>query len=149
MSDQYTVICPSTALVAATAKTLIELATPSDGDNVVIGFDIAFDGVTASAVPVKVEWITYTTTGTGSAYTPNRVGQNQGKAAKTTAKNALTVEGSGSITVIGNWFVPPTSGLSYLFPLGRELGMTISKFMGLRVTAPAVVNAMANIWIEE
>lgn len=149
MAEQYSVICPSTALAAATAKTLIELTTGSTIDMVLIGFDIGFDGVSSSAVPVKVELITYTTTGTGTGYTPNKVGQNQGRAALTTAKNVMTVEGTGSITVIANWVVPPTSAFSYLFPLGREVALPPSKSLGLRVTAPAIVNATANAWFEE
>lgn len=149
MAEQYSAICPSQALAAATAKTLIELTTGSTIDMVLIGFDVGFDGISASAVPVKVELITYTTTGTGTTYTPNRVGQNQGRASITTAKNNMTVEGTGSITVIANWVISPTTSFSYLYPLGREVALPPSKSIGLRVTAPAIVNATANAYFEE
>jgi hypothetical protein len=136
------------ALAAATAKTVIELSAGSTVDAALIGFDVTFDGVTSSAVPVKVEIITYGTTGTGTGGTPSKANLDS-RAAAVTSKTNMTVEGTSSIVTLATWVVPPTSGLSYLFPLGREPKLPPSKSLGLRLTAPAVVNATANLWFEE
>lgn len=148
MAEQFSVTSGVGALTAATARTLIELATGSTIDNVWLGFDITFDGATATAVPVKVDIITTTASGTGTTYTPVKFGASQSKSAITTAEVLTTVEGS-SPTVLMSWYVPPTSGFSYQWPLGRELYMAPSKFMGIRCTAPAGVNAIANLVFEE
>lgn len=148
MAEQYSVTASGVALAAATAKTVVELATGSTIDNAVLSLDISFNGATSTATPVLVEIITSTATGTGTAGTLNRVGQNQGRAALTTAKTNLTVEGTGP-TVVWSWYVPPTSGLSYVWPLGRELAMPPSKFLGVRCTAPAAVSAACTVVVEE
>lgn len=148
MAEQYLVTVSGLSLSAATAKTAIELATGATIDNVWIGFDVSFNGVTATNVPVLLELISSTATGTGTAYTPNRIGANQGRAALTTAKHSLSAEGA-SPTVLASWYVPPTSGFSYLFPLGREFGQPVSAFRGIRLTAPNAVSAAVNLWFEE
>lgn len=148
MAQLYSATSGVGALTAATARTLIELATGATIDNVWVGFDITFDGVTATAVPVKVDIISTTASGTGTSHTPARIGNAQARASITTAEILTTVEGS-TPTVLMSWYVPPTSGFSYQWPLGRELGMTVSKFFGLRCTAPAGVNALANVFFEE
>ena len=148
MSQLFIVTSGVVALTAATARTLIELATGAAVANQWVAFDITFDGVTATAVPVKVDIITTTASGTGTTYTPVRYSPSQPVAAATTAEIATTVEGS-TPTVVQSWYVPPTSGFSYQWPLGRELAMFPSKFMGIRCTAPAGVNAIANLVFEE
>lgn len=147
MTVQYTVTTGSTALVAATAKTMIELSSSANVPAEWIACDITFNGVTASAVPVTVDFCTYTATGTGTTYTPKRFGQALGTAA-TTAKINDTVEPS-TPTVLFSWFIPPTSGVQYQWPLGRELFQGTSVVQGIRLTAPAIVNAIVNLTFEE
>lgn len=149
MANTYSVVAGSTALVAATAKTLIELATGSGVANVITRVAVSFDGVDASKVPVKVDWIRYTSTGTGTAYTPNKIKAEAGPAAASTAKVNLTAEGTGSITVIDSILISPTAAYAEAYPLGRELTMTTSQFLGLRLTAPAAVNAVVTVYFEE
>ncbi len=148
-SRTYSVVAGSTALVAATAKTAIELATGATITNNIVQYSVSFNGAPGTAVPVTVEWITYTTTGTGTAYTPNKISSPPGPASVTTAKVNMTAEGTGSITVIDSQFVPPTSGVAYQFPLGREIAMGASAFLGLRLTAPVAVNYLVTIYFEE
>lgn len=148
MSNIFIVTSGVVGLSAATARTLIELATGAAVANYWVAFDITFDGVTATAVPVKVDVISTTASGTGTTSTPVKYGPSQPIVSATTAEIATTVEGS-TPTVITSWYVPPTSGFSYQWPLGRELTMFPSKFMGIRCTAPAGVNAIANLIFEE
>jgi hypothetical protein len=147
MTVQYIVTTGSTGLAAATAKTMVELVTTANVPCEWVAADITFDGVTASAVPVRVDFCTYAATGTGSAYTPKRLGQAVGTS-QTTAKINDTVEPT-TPAILFSWFVPPTSGLTYLWPLGRELFQNVSTVMGIRLTAPAAVNAIVNLTFEE
>lgn len=147
MADNLWTVTTGSVASGTAAKTMIELATGTAISNYWVAFDITFDGVTASAVPVLVELISSTASGTGTAITfaaPHRYNVSSSYNPQTTAKVNLTVEGS-TPTVIDGWRVPPTSGMSYQWPLGREFGMGISQFKGIRVTAAATVNYVCNL----
>lgn len=147
MTVQYLITNGSQALTAATAKTVIEASTTANVPCEWIALDITFDGVTASAVPVRVDICTYAATGTGTAYTPKRLGQAVGTA-QTTSKINDTVEPTTPV-ILMSWFIPPTSGQLYQWPLGRELFHNVSTVQGIRLTAPAGVNTIVNLTIEE
>lgn len=147
MAVQYTVTTSSVALSAATARTVIEGTTTANVPSEWIAVDITFDGVTASATPVRVDFCTYAATGTGTTYVAKRLGQAIGTAASTFKIND-TVEPT-TPTVLFSWWVPPTGGLFYQWPLGRELFHNVSTVQGIRLTAPAAVNAIVNLTVEE
>ena len=147
MAAQFTITTGKTALVAATAKTVIEGSSTANVPPEWIGFDITFDGVTATNTPVLIEFMTFSTTGTGTTYTPKKSGQSVGTAASTWKIND-TVE-PGTPVVIFGWQWSPTSGIAYQWPLGRELFHPISTIQAVRVTAAQVVNYLANLYIEE
>jgi hypothetical protein len=152
---RWVITTGSTALVAATAKTAIELTTPSTNTNDWYQLDATFDGVSGTGVPGLCEIITYTTTGTGTAITfaaAHRADSStQAKAIDplTTAKVNLGTEGTGSITVVCGWRIHPQSGQLIQFPLGREFGMNKSLIYGVRFTFAAIVDYVCNLWIEE
>lgn len=147
MTVQFITTAGPTALTAATAKTMIEVSTTANVPCEWISVDIMFDGVTASAVPVRVDFCTFAASGTGTGYTPKRLGQAVGTAASTVKIND-TVEPT-TPTVLFSWYVPPTSGIWYQWPLGRELFQNVSTVQGIRLTAPAGVNVITNLVVEE
>ncbi len=148
MSVQYAVTTGAVALAAATAKTLVEGVTDASGPPPEwVAVDITFDGVAASAVPVRVDFCTYAATGTGTAYTPKKLGAALG-VARSTWKVNDTTEPTTPV-VLFSWYLPPTAGLFYQWPLGRELLHPLSTVQGIRLTAPAAVNAIVNLTIEE
>lgn len=147
MTVQYVVTAGPTALAAATAKTMIELTTTANVPCEWVAVDITFDGTTATATPVRVDFCTYAATGTGTAYTPKRLGQAIGTS-QTTSKINDTVEPTTPVVVF-SWYVPPTGGVMYQWPLGRELFHNVSTVQGIRLTAPATVNTIVNLTFEE
>jgi hypothetical protein len=146
----YTVTTGGVALVAATAKTVAEITTGSGVTNAWVSFDVTFDGATATNVPVKVELVSYTGASTGTAFTPLKAnGEAQNVAATSTAKVNDTVEPT-TPTVRRSWAIPPTSGVLFQFPLGREVAyMPVSSIYGIRCTAPNGVNVYVQIDFEE
>jgi hypothetical protein len=146
----YGVNVDAVALAAATAKSIIEIATPSTSRCWIKEWWIDFDGVTASAVPVLCEIGRFSagvTTATGA--TPDT--WNTGPASLMTCKVSTTVEGAGTRTAHSGWLkrIPPTSGFHYVAPEGRELLLPISAFFRIRLTAAAIVNATCGvIWLE-
>lgn len=138
------------ALVAATAKSVLELGTASTGRIRIVEWWVDFDGVTATAIPVKVEVghfsaaVTTATTGTVDKL------DTADAAAATVVKHSTTVEGAGTIDAGAvNHRISPTSGYHYIAPLGRERIVAVSTFWRMRLTAAAGVNATVGVIIEE
>jgi hypothetical protein len=149
MSQVFSVTTGSTTLAAATAKIAIMLYTSATVQNRIIQFDVTFNGVNAAATPVLLELVTTSGSSSGgSIYTPLKQNTDARVAAGTVARINDTVDGASPV-VNQSYFVPPTSGLIIQFPLGREPGVPPSSFWEMRLTAPAVVNYIANLWVEE
>lgn len=148
MAEVYGATNGGVALVAATAKTVIEIAAGATVTGRLVGASVSFDATTAAA-GIKVEVMRYATTGTGTTYTPLKYnGEGQARAALCTAKVNDTVE-PGTPVVVETYYVPNTAGQLWQLPLGREMYLPGSTLMGLRVTSAAVVNCAANMQWEE
>jgi hypothetical protein len=139
-------------LVAATAKTLLEIATPATTGALIIGWWVEFDGVTASNAPVKVEVGRFSAVATTMTNTvvPSRMGYGQNAiASQCTVKNTCTSEGAGTFSDGEIHRIPPTSGIYIQYPLGREWSLAASSWWRIRCTAAAAVNASFGIqWAE-
>ena len=144
----------ATALVAATAKTVVNLISGAADSPLVTELSIGFDGVTASAVPVLVDfgYSTQATAGTpGTSPTPTLI-RGRGTAGSTSAVD-YSVEPT-ALTAFKHWLVTPNGGLLVIqFPLGREpqpdLSGGTNKAIFLRANAPANVNCRAYKEFEE
>ncbi len=149
MATQYSVSTGSIALVAATAKTCIELPTSATAGLTVIGLELSFSHTAASSC--VVEWGTYTTTGTGTTATPLKYGTGQGVAANTgTVKVADTVEPAGfASATLPSWVIPLPGMYSVLYPSGREFFQPASINRCLRLNAVAAGNVRINLYFEQ
>lgn len=133
------------ALVAATAKTILTAIAPAQFGVDLLKYRIGFDGVTASAIPVVVEIVSWTTDGTGTGGT---VVQSSGRSitAGFTTKYNYSVEPT-TATLIDRFTMTPNGGtVIYDFPYGDSPDTAVSNLIGLRCTAPAAVNANATLW---
>lgn len=152
----YTVRTTSVvALAAATAKTALMVITPSSFGGDLKKFKIAFDGISATAVPVLWELVTSTnasnsTPGTGNTSESANIQQIYGRTvtAGFTAFSASTSEPT-VLTVVESALLSPAGGLLvYDFPLGDTPDWAASAGMGIRLTAPATVNARVSMTFE-
>lgn len=143
------------ALSAATAKTVLMVICPSSFGVDLKKLRVEFDGVTASAVPALVELVTSTnatnsTPGTNNTSETANIVQKYGRSITTgfTAFSASTSEPT-VLTVIERFLLTPCGGtLFYDFPLGDTPDTAVSAGIGLRITAPATVNARASMDFE-
>lgn len=143
------------ALSAATAKTALMVLSPAQFGVDLTKFRVEFDGVTASAVPALVELVTSTnatnsTPGTANTSESANIIQVYGRAitAGFTAFSASTSEPT-VLTVIERFLLTPVGGtLFYDYPLGTSPDTNVSAGIGLRITAPATVNARASMTFE-
>jgi len=139
----------------AAVHTFINVIAPSGHGLTLVEFDIAFDGVTASAVPCFVELCQSTQATAGTAGLSTAPVQIRGRATSGQAPTAgynYTAEPT-ALTVVKSWYVSPNGGvLVYQSALGREVecdssGGTI-KAIALRITPTAAVNVTGNMEVE-
>lgn len=150
MQRDYTIDAPAIALTAGTALYVVGAITTSTCPLDIIEFSIGCDAVVTGLL--KIELVTWTTDGTGSAYTPKPMnGDAALTACTTTAKIDYTVAPSGTITVLRTWELPlPIGPLPEQLPLGREITIPISTKFGFRLTSTtASPNAYTTLAFEE
>lgn len=135
-----------------TTKVACQIATTSTKPCILVAFDISFDGTTATNTPIQVQIASPTAAGSGgSTFTPLLIGAESGATSSTTARINDTTAGA-SPSLFAAWYVPPTSGFSYQWPLGREIDLLISDFLELKivtVTGSGTPNYLANLWFSE
>lgn len=147
---RYTTRSGAQSLAAATAETLLQLVTGSTRRAKIVGFTLSFSSVTATDVPVLVEFLLQTTAGTASAATPQPDDQAD-PAAIATAQATFTAEPTAS-TVLRAFTLTPVGGhiTCDLEAMAKEIKMLVSTRVGLRVTAPqAQSNVHAEVWHQE
>lgn len=145
----YIVSVDAIALAAATAKTVFEMATPSTDRAQIKEWWVDFDGVSSTAVPVKIEVGRFSAAvTTATSITPSKLDTADGASACTT-KHSTSTEGAGTASDVAIHRVSPTSGYHYVAPLGNEFVMATSAFYRIRLTAAATVNATFGVIWEE
>lgn len=146
---RFGVNADSVALVAATAKTVLEVVAGSNRPVTVVQWWVEFHGVDPAALPVLVELLNATASiGSATSVTPRNLDMRDGTTIVATAQmgDADSTEGTpGNVRELHR--VPPTSGLVMQYPLGREL--VFSDRFRIRCNAPANVTVTAGAHIEE
>lgn len=137
------------ALAAATVKTILGIKSGASFGIQALAFKVGFDGVTSSAVPVLCEfvYITFATNSPGTNSTSVTPAQVCGRvlAHGTTAARAWSAEPT-TVTALDEWLLTPNGGLlDEWIPLGGEADTALGEGLGLRLTAPAIVNVRASI----
>lgn len=153
MARKYSVSSGLTSIGASTTIVACQMATNTTTTLTVLGFDVSFDGTATGSgiIPVRVQLVRPTAASSGGATMTPTPWLKGDLASATTARKNDTSAGS-SPTVIKEWLVSPSAGISYLFPLGRELSMPISDFLELKLvsqTGMTTCNYVANIDFEE
>lgn len=132
------------ALAAATAKTVLQLVAAANHRVQVLEWSVAFDGTSTTAEPVLVELLRQTTAGTMSALTPVKMDDSLSETLQTTAQHTATAEPTAG-DVLRRIEVHPQQGFVQEFGLGNEIIVGGGDRVGIRCTAPAVVNVVAGI----
>lgn len=140
------------ALVAATAKTVLQVATPSTTDILVLGWGVSFDGASGTAVPVIAHLIqTDVAATTGTALTPELWGNDLSPASLCVGGTGATMFNAGAegtitaVRLFDAQHVHPQAGYGLWFPDHRRPKVPVSRFLRIRCTAPAGVNVIP--WI--
>lgn len=134
------------ALTASTAKTTLAVLAPSTFGVDLLGFWFAFDGVSATGVPVFWELcsLSAATSGT-STNESSTIVQEGGRTITTgfTAASAYTVEPTVLAAIKTAYMTPNGGYYEYEWPPNETPDSAISTGFALRLTAAASVNARA------
>jgi hypothetical protein len=147
-----------TAVTTGTAiKTLLQIATPSTCEIRICEWGISFDGSVA-AQPIKCELVDTNVAATVTAHVSagvmplNDTGTVASRMTLGTSATGYTASAEGSITatrLLDYQQVSPTALYVKQWPLGLEPEVAVSRFLRVRVTAAAAVNAVAYVtWTE-
>lgn len=157
---------PTTAAQAAVTtgtaiKTLLQVKASATKPFKVCEWGISFDG-SAAATPIKCELLETDVAATVTAAVANDITKFDGEALAGgdpttnlfpvgTTSTGYTATAEGSITAVrmlDPQFIAPTNQYVKQFPLGSEPVIQISKFLRVRVTAGAAVNAYCYVIVE-
>lgn len=147
--DCYEATAQDVALSGGTAKTVLQLTTPSTIRARLSMMELSFDGVTAGNTPVLVQLLFQTSTGTGTSITPNPMDPGA-PASLVTAVKDFSVEPTAG-TVIRPFRITPYGGLwNYPWAESERPYMPISTRVALKLTAassqPVNVTAAIRYW---
>lgn len=139
------------ALAAGTAKSILGWKAHANSGLLLVKAAIAFDGVTASAVPVLVEvvYCTFQTNAPGTNSSSVTPAQTMGRVMTVgaTAGKTWTAEPTAT-TPLEEQLLTPNGGLViYDYPLGTEPDTALGEGFVLRCTAPAIVNVRGTMTV--
>jgi hypothetical protein len=148
-----TTAAPIPVTTGTAIKTMLQVAPPATKKITVIAWGITFDGISA-ALPIKCELVETDVAATVTAHVAAGItlfaGPNDEASLVTLGASATGFTASAEGTVAATRMldfqqVPPNGGYMVQYPQGREPVVRISKFLRIRVTAPAAVNA--HCWV--
>ena len=142
------------ALSAATARTILGVKGGAAFGVDWIGYEISFDGVTASAVPVLVElcYATWATNAPGTNSVSSTIDTIYGRAVASgmTAAHAWVAANEPTVlTPFHEFYLTPNGGTILRdFPRDRTPDSAIAEGFAIRCTAPATVNVRGGMFFE-
>lgn len=147
MRASYSIVTPAdVALAAATAKTVLGVRSGAAFGLDLRKYSIAFNGVTASAVPVLIELCSWSSAATGTSTAATAV-QTAGRAIVhgTTGGYNFTVEPT-VLVVLKSFLLTPNGGL-VIEEFAPDAGFDndVSAGFAIRCTAPAIVSLRATL----
>lgn len=141
-------------------KTLLQVEPSATKPLQIVEWGISFDG-SAAATPIKVELLETDVAATVTAHVAAGIVKFDGEALNGgdpttnliqvgTANTGYTATAEGTITttrVFDAQLIAPTNQYIKQFPLGLEPQIQVSKFLRIRVTAGAAVNAYCYVTV--
>lgn len=137
------------AFAAATAKTILQLVSATSLRLAISEISVTFDGTSNTAEPVLIVLRRQTTAGTATARNPLQLDDDIATALRATGQENFTAEPTGS-DILLEWNIHPQAGVIEQLPIpDGEIIIGASDRVGLVITAPAAVNAVAYMRGEE
>ena len=131
---KFTVKSGAVAIGASITKTILAVTAPSTHGIILTSMEVSFELAAATDRGYTVEYVTWTTDGTGTAVTADNADRQDDGSPTLTAKKNYTVEPTIGEIVIRSGYVVGDKG-NDSFPGGLRL--KASETFGVRIIAPA------------
>ncbi len=140
---------PDVALEAGVAKTVVQVIAGSNQRTLLKGIEVSFKGVSATDMPVLLQWVEQTTAGTMTSLTLDKHDPGYAETPRTTAQHTATAE--PTTTALKRWSkrIHPQNSQLILFPPGFELIIPGGEKRGLLCTANENQNICVHLILEE
>jgi len=150
MARNFGTLCNSAAvaLTAATAKTVLQILAAANIRVAVQAITVSFDGNSNTAVPVIIQVMRQSTAGTMTARTITPKDDGVSSTIQASGSENASAEPTAGAIIL-NYHIHPQAGAQYPLPLPGEIILAGGGRLGIKVTAPAGVNCLANIEMEE
>lgn len=134
-------------------KTLLQIATPATQGLYIVEWGISFDGF-AAAAPISVELLSCTGAATVTTLAAGDVTKLTAPLAHDTlvtfgtSATGFTASAEGTpaaVDMLDAQLISPMGQYVKQWPLGREPDIAVSRFVRVRVTAAAAVNAICYV----
>ncbi len=142
------------AMVAATAKTVLQITAAANRKVKVASWGVSFDGIVVTEEPAVVELIRSTTSGTGAGSPPSGTlldDDESGSVGYTAAHNFSAEPTMGDI--VDAFTVHPQGLYQIWFPDSWEVYTSLeagtADWLNIRVTAPSAVDVIAKLFCED
>ena len=138
----------ATAMVAATAKTIIQLVAPTNQILAVTGYGVGGRGISNTQAPGLVEFVRQTDAGTGSGLTTRKKQPSRAETLQAAAQEDITVEPT-TTDIVRNHTVHPQTDLEIRDGFGNEMEVEGGGRLGIRGTWADAQTVDAYIDFEE
>lgn len=148
MSDLYGVAATAPVAIGSGAtRTVVQIAAPANHRVKILGWSVAFDGVNATAAPIRVRLLRQTSAGTMTGFSPTKT-TPRAETLLVTAQHTATAEPvTGDL--LDTIYVHPQQGYEVMYTPGQERVIGGGGWVGIEVLPVNGINAIAKIFFEE
>jgi hypothetical protein len=136
------------ALVAATAKTVLQISAPTNIPLKLKSWGVSFDGTATTNEPVVVRLLRQTTAGTMTSLTLVKADSDRTGTIQTTATHSASAEPTAG-DVLDRMDIHPQGGYVYVYAPDDCDIIPANTRLGIECTAPQAVNVIAKMRFEE
>ena len=147
--NKFVIVTPSevSCYNSGNQKTVLQAAAPSSFMTKILGWSIAFDGISVTNEPVIVRLIRQTTAGTSSSTNASKLSEIA-ETVQTVGAYNFTVEPTEGV-YLDVFEIHPQGGFDVRYPEGEEVIVPAGGYVGITVVANVAVNCSAKLICEE
>lgn len=131
-----------------TAKTLVGILAATNHRVHIKKIGVWLKGTTVTNEPITIEFIRFTSDGTGTSGTVVKEDPDAPEATQVSFKHTYTVEPTG-VTVLEFMYIHPQSGVLQWLPIEQPIPINGGDYWGVRATADNAVTGGVSIKAEE
>ncbi len=144
----FTCTTPEVTVAAAATDTVLGILAATNQGIHIQKVKLGFKGVVVTNEPVTVEFIRFTSDGTGTAITEVKSDSDAGETIQSAAKHTYTVEPTGTV-VLESFTIHPQGGFIENMPIERPIHVHGGEGWGIRITPDEEAVLIATIECDE